>query len=174
MVLGFGEGSITLQLNKTNFSFGETIEGILLLKLKKAKQARQLVVSIVAEQVVTQYGGGALGPQVSQRRHGISTRSSIGGVSKASESQVLFSTDVIVDGEKLYSPPGQDYNFKIQVPAKNALPAQAEVPEGMLGTALKATQFMSGKTQQVKWHIIAKLDVPKARDISKKMQISVQ
>ncbi len=90
MVFGFGEGSIALQLNKTNFAFGETIAGKLSLQLKKYKQARQLRVSIVAERQTTQY------------------RTVSGGMNKSSGKTILFKTDVILDGEKTYSPPGGD------------------------------------------------------------------
>ena len=154
MVFGFGEGSISLQLNKTNFAFGETVEGTLSLKLKKPKQARQLRVSIVAEKQITQYG-----------------RTSRGGISRDSAQNILFSTDVILDGEKLYSPPGKDYPFKIQVPQKSVIPT---APEGNLGTALKAVQFLSGQMSQIKWYIVGTLDIPKAIDIKKAVQISVQ
>lgn len=153
MVFGFGEGSVALQLNKTNFAFGETITGKLSLQLKKDKQARQLRVSIVAERQTTQYG-----------------RSSSGG-SSGSGKTILFKTDAILGGERLYSPPGSDYEFKIQVPAQNALPAEIQ---GTLGTALKAIQLLGGQMSQVKWFVEGVLDVPGGKDINKRVQISVQ
>ena len=154
MVFGLFEGKIEISLNKTNFAFGETAEGNLSLKLKKEKQARQLRVSIVAEKQVSQYG-----------------TSPRGGMKKSSNKDILFSTDVILDGEKLYSPPGAEYKFKIQVPQKSAIPA---MPEGGLGAALKAVQFLRGQTSQLRWFIIGTLDVPGAIDIRKRVQISVQ
>jgi len=154
MVLGFGEGGINLQLNKTNFAFGETAEGTLSLKLKKEKKARQLRVSVTAERQMTQYG-----------------TSSGGGIQRSSEKNVLFKTDVILDGEKTYSPPGKDYQFKIQVPLKTALPPEVG---GKLGTAIKAVQVLGGQMSQVKWFMLGTLDVPGGRDINKKVQISVQ
>ncbi|MDP2974543.1 MAG: hypothetical protein Q8N60_05825 [Candidatus Diapherotrites archaeon] len=153
MVFGFGEGSVTLQLNKTNFAFGETIAGKLSLQLKKNKQARQLRVSIVAERKTTQYG-----------RSG-------SGRSSGSGTTILFKTDVILDGERLYSPPGSDYDFKIQVPMQSAMPQEIQ---GTLGTALKAMQFLGGQMSQVKWFVEGVLDIPGGKDINKRIQISIQ
>ncbi len=154
MVFGFFEGGITLTLNKTNFAFGETAEGKLSLKLKKDKNARELRVRITAVKKTTQYGTNARG-----------------GASRSDQEQVLFQNAVTVDGEKLYSPPGADYDFKIQVPQKSALPPELG---GNLGTALKAVQFLGGRSSQIKWYIEATLDIPGGRDIGKKVQISVQ
>ena len=155
MVFGFGEGSITLTLDKTNLAFGETVHGKLSLKLKKEKQARQLRVRLEAVQTQRRYGPVLVGPQ--QR--------------SSSRTDVLFSTDTIVDGEKLYTPPGKDYEFKIQVPAKSALPAQ---PQGGLATAMKTMQFLSGIQSQLRWYVTASLDIPGGKDISKRIQVSVQ
>ncbi|MDP6670635.1 MAG: hypothetical protein QGI60_02360 [archaeon] len=154
MVFGFFEGGITLTLNKTNFAFGETAEGKLALKLKKDKNARELRVRIMAVKKVTQYG-----------------TNSRGGMSRSNQDQVLFQNAVTIDGQKLYSPPGVDYDFKIQIPQQSALPQEIG---GNLGTALKAVQFLGGRSSQVKWFIEATLDIPGGVDISKKVQISVQ
>lgn len=154
MVFGLFEGGIELRLNKTNFAFGETAEGTLSLKLKKEKQARHLVVSVIAEKQETQY------------RKGTSFT-----MSSSNNTCILFKTDAILDGEKTYMPPGGEYQFKIQIPAQAALPQELG---GTLGTALKAMQFLGGKTSQIKWFIAGTLDIPKGIDISKKVQISVQ
>lgn len=154
MVFGFGEGSIALQLNKTNFAFGETAEGMLSLKLKKEKQARQLVVSVISEKQVTQYRKG-----------------SSFNMSTSNNTSILFKTDIILDGEKAYAPPGGEYQFKIQIPQQTALPPEIG---GTLGTALKAVQFLGGQASQTKWFVVGTLDIPKGVDINKKIQISVQ
>ncbi|MBN2067920.1 MAG: hypothetical protein JW744_05620 [Candidatus Diapherotrites archaeon] len=160
MVFGFGEGSIELMLDKTNMAFGETVHGRLNLKLKKAKSARQLRVRILAERTSTQYSG------------------AMGGNRKSStQKDIVFSTDLIVDREKTYSPPGQEYEFKIQVPAKNALPSDSmPALSGGLGTAIKAAQMLGGfgRSSQIKWFVEAALDIPKGVDIKKRVQVSVQ
>jgi len=149
MVFGLWEGSIALSLNKTNFAFGETIEGSLSLKLSKEKKARRLVVSIICERQTTTFD----------------TRGS------HTSTQVVFSSDKVLDGEKTYSPPGSEYKFSIQVPQGNAVPP---VLEGKLGTALKAVQALAGGSSTNKWFLKAKLDIPMGIDVSRKVQISVQ
>jgi hypothetical protein len=155
MVFGFGEGSIDLMLGKTNFAYGETIQGKLNLKLKKEKQARQLRVRIEAT-FKRSSGGPAL----------INT-----GQKRSSETQVLYQTETVLDGEKLYSPPGKEYEFKIQVPQKSALPP---MPQGGLATAIGAMNMLSGVSVRVEWRVIASLDIPGAMDIKKSVNISVQ
>jgi len=162
MVFGFGEGSIELMLDKTLMNFGEQVHGKLKLKLKKEKKAKQLRVRVLAERTQTQYGGRV---------------SSSGRKSNNTQRDVVFSTDIIVDGEKTYVPPGQDYDVKIQIPAKTALPSDT-TPElgGGLGTAIKAAQMLGGvgRSTQIKWFVEATLDIPGGRDIGKKVQITVQ
>lgn len=155
MVFGFFEGNIDLKIDKTNYRFGETIQGKLNLKLKKQKDARQLRVRLEAVRI--------------QRTYGKQNRTN---------KTVLFSTDTIVDTEKTYLPPGQEYDFQIQVPQKTALPPELGgvlgTVEGTIGTAVKTMQFLSGTNIQTKWHLTATLDIPKGIDINKSIQISVQ
>ena len=154
MVFGFFEGGVEITLDKINFAFGETATGKLSLKLKKEKKARELRVRITAVKKTTQYG-----------------KTAKGGTSRSDQEQILFQNAVKVDGEKVYSPPGAEYDFKIQVPQKSVLPPEIG---GNLGTALKAVQFLGGQSSQIKWFIEATLDVPGGRDFSKRIQISVQ
>jgi hypothetical protein len=149
MVFGLFEGSIELQLDKTNLAFGETVHGKLNLKLKKEKQARQLRVRLEA----------------------IQTQRTMSSKGSRTQETVIYSTEAILDGEKTYMPPGQEYEFSIQAPARTALPAQIE---GGIGTAIKAVQMLSGMQSYTKWYINASLDIPGGMDINKRVQISVQ
>jgi len=160
MVFGFGEGSIELLLDKTNLAFGESLHGKLNLKLKKEKNARQLRVRILAEKTSTSYSG-AFG----------------GSRGSSTQKQTVFSTDVILDGEKTYVPPGKEYEFKIQVPAKSVMPSgDMTALEGGVGTAVKAAQMLGGfgRSSQIKWFVEGTLDIPGGRDIGKRIQVSVQ
>ena len=148
MVFGFFEGSIDLKIDRTNYRFGENIQGKLNLKLKKQKDARQLRVRLEAVKIQRTYGKQSKTNRI-----------------------VLFSTDTIIDNEKTYLPPGQEYNFQVQIPQRTALPPELE---GTLGTAVKTLQLLSGSNTQIKWYITATLDIPKGVDINKSVQISVQ
>jgi len=166
MVFGFFEGSIELQLDKTNLAFGETLHGKLNLKLKKEKKARQLRVTIKAVKAVTQYG----------KRSGVRVMGQPVG-SNSNQGEVVFSTDAILDGEKTYLPPGGEYEFRIQVPQKSVMP-QSGLPElaGNLGKAVQVAQMLSGfgMSAQIKWFVEGVLDIPGGVDISKRLQVSVQ
>lgn len=155
MVFGLFEGSIELRLDKTTVNSGETFGGKLNLKLKKPKKARQLRVRLIAVQT-QRTGTGLIGPQ---------------GNKSSSQENIIYSTEVIVDGEKEYMPPGQEYDFKIQAPAKSSMPAELG---GGIGTTIKAVQMLSGMQRFTKWFIEASLDMPGGVDIKKRLQVSVQ
>jgi hypothetical protein len=149
MVFGLFEGSMELKLNKMAFAFGETIEGTASLKLSKEKKARRVVVTVFAERKTTNYSN-----------KGAST-----------DLERIFSFETVLDGEKNYLPPGADYPFKIQLPAQNPLPKLPQF-NGLLGQlATYANEMAQGS---VSWYVEAKLDVPMAFDISKKIQIMVR
>ena len=152
MVFGLFEGSIDLILPKTNFAFGETIEGTLKLKIGKEKMARQLRVRISCLKITTTRSAG---------RSGSSTRTDI-----------LYPADTVLDGEKTYMPPGGEYPFKAQLPQSTVLPQQPKL-EGGLGTAVTALQMLSGGSSRIEWYVEGTLDVPKAFDIGKKIRIFV-
>ncbi len=158
MVFGFFEGKVEMTLGKTNFAFGETVSGKVSLKLKKAKQARQFKVTLLGVREITTYGRDSKGRSTRNKRN-----------------ETIYSTEAILDGEKLYSPPGGEYEFSLQLPQKTALPTQQKI-EGAAGTAFTAFQMLSGTgmSSQDKWVVSAVLDIPKGIDMSKKLQISVQ
>ena len=159
MVFGLFEGSIELRPDKINFMFGETAEGTLALKLKKPKDARQLLVSIVAERETT--------------RH---TTSSRGGTTRQTYTETLFKADNVIDGKKTYMPPASEYRFKIQLPDRNVIPQgpQQVQGSGLVNTLVNTAIAVSAANQKpVKWYLKAALDAP-GIDISKKVQISVQ
>lgn len=149
MVFGFGEGKIEFSLPKTAFAYKEMIQGSLTLTLKKPKNARKLRVVIQAVQKSNQY----------------SARGS--SVSSKSQKTVMFSNEIVVDGEKEYPVGTKEYQFQIQVPDQSVLPQK---PGGKLGDAMGALQMLAGT--RVVWELKASLDVS-GRDVSKTQQISV-
>ncbi|MBN1940769.1 MAG: hypothetical protein JW772_01150 [Candidatus Diapherotrites archaeon] len=168
MVFGFGEGKMELVLPKTAFAFGEMIEGKIKLELKKDKQAKKLRVVLEAIEERTQYSSGT---RMRSRGPGIRTRSSVGGVSRDTVKTILYTGEVIVDGEKLYPAGMNEYDFKIQVPQSSVMPSKAEIG-GNLGKAIGALQMLSGAQNRVKWELRANLDAS-GKDIAKQIQISI-
>lgn len=156
MVFGFGEGKIELILDKSVAQYGDTINGRLILDLKKPKAARQLRVRISAEKV--QGGGTRIGP---------------GSVSHSSgQKSTLYQNDTILDGEKEYAQGKKEYTFQIQVPNQDVMPMQAKMPGGALGQAIGAASMLTGMGARINWFVTASLDMP-GMDISKKVQLSV-
>lgn len=171
-MLGFGKGTIEVQLNKFNFSPGEVIEGTVTLKLKKPVKAKELSIRIVGEQTTTQSeginlgGGVSIGMGTSRRTHSTGSRTT---------TTTIFDFKQTLDGEKEYTSGGQPlvYPFQIKIPA-NVLNQQSQAPkEGVLGTVIKAAQMMSGTSSKISWYLIANLDIPKSFDVSKRVQINI-
>jgi len=158
MVFGLFEGSIELRANNTTVNCGEAFTGKLVLKLKKPKKARQLRVRLIAVQTQRATGVAIIGT------------GSMGAKSTKQEN-IIYSVDAVLDGEKEYMPPGGEYEFRVQAPARSSLPAELG---GTLGTAIKAVQMLSGTQSYTKWYLEASLDIPGGMDISKRMQVSVQ
>lgn len=148
MVFGlFEAGKIDILLDKTNFSFGEEINGKVTLSLKKPIKARALKVIIFSETT--------------------STKLTTKGMKKSTSRSFEFVNTL--DGEKEYPQSPLEYEFKLKVPAAQ----NNNIPQGTMGEVTKAISFLSTKNQTSKWFIEAKLDIPGGFDVHKKIQINV-
>jgi hypothetical protein len=145
----FLKGKIEIQLTKYSFSPGEYVEGTVVLKMKKQVHARGVKVGITATR--TEHRMGA---------HG-----------RRSYSSTLYEFEQHLDGEKDYGPTTDpvSYPFKLGIPAREAQP----MPDGALGTLVKAAQILSSGSSRVTWVVKAHLDIPAGFDISKHVQINV-
>lgn len=144
--LWFGKGKIEIQLTNYNYAPGSTVEGIIIMNLKKPLEAKELTIRLYAEQKVTPAFGN----------------------NRSQSYRKIFDFKQPVDGPKVY-PANQElrYPFKITVPANTA-----SMPGGAFGGFLKSVQMLSGSMTSVKWYLQARLDV-KGFDITKKVQINV-
>ena len=149
-MFGFGKGKIEIQLDKYNFSAGEVIEGTLALSLKKPLHGNGLSIQIIGEQKISQGFG----------------------TSRTYRTVKIFDFVQPLDGEKEYPASEQPlvYPFKIKLPAN--VQSKQQMPEGTLGTVLKAAQMFSGSNSTTYWYLIGRLDVP-GLYITKKIQINV-
>jgi len=146
-MFGMGKGKITLTLDKMNYAHGETINGTVTMTLKKAIQAKGVIVTLFAEATQTKFTGNGVQKQTTR----------------------IFDFSVPLDSEKEYGNTPYNYEFKIIVPTKENVKA----PEGVLGGVAQAAKFLSQGKQNTKWFVEAKLDVPKGFDVHKKQQINV-
>ncbi|MFH1592666.1 MAG: hypothetical protein ABIB47_04855 [Candidatus Woesearchaeota archaeon] len=147
-MLGFGKGKIEIQINKYQYSPGETIQGNIALTLKKALTGKELSIRILGEQKISQVYG---------------ARRSYRIVKIFDFKQPLQVQKDYIANQQLIFP------FKIKIPLN--INSQTQM-EGKLGTVLKVAQTFSGTRTRTKWYLIARLSV-KGFDITKKVQITV-
>lgn len=158
----FGKGRINIKLDRTHFNPGDIISGSITLTLKKPVDARSISVSMTGE--------------YRSRRSRIKTGGR--GMSTTRERYRIYDFKQELDGEREYSS-GQEYSFEIKVPA-DILSMSPRIPEldGPLGQGLKFVQTAATLTGairhiQIKWYLLAKLDIPGGMDIRKKADITI-
>jgi len=139
-------GKVDIFPEKTNFKYGETINGKAVLDLKNAKKARGLYVVLIAERTSTSMG--SKGTKTSKQR--------------------LVDLIIPIDGEKEYPAGKQEYNFSIQIPQENKVQI-----EGNVGAAINMLQSIGEMFSPIKWYLEVKLDIAGGVDIRKQIQISV-
>ena len=157
MVFGLGEGKMDLQIPKTSFARGETIQGKAILELNKPKKAKRLVVILTATR--------------EERRTTINSR---GQRMQSNRTITLYSNEAVLGEEQEYPSGKREYEFSIQAP-NQGFEANARQPEGALGAIAGVAQTLGMGTtiSPVKWVLTAKLDLPLSFDISKAVQISI-
>jgi len=149
-MFGFGKEKINLIIDKYNFSPGDTIKGKIILELKKPTHAKAVKACLTGEKTITE------------------TRMVNGRTNINNKNVTVFNFEMPLDGEKDYT--NGEYEFEIKVPTTLAQPS---LPQGVAGDMIKTIQILAGKESNVKWHVIAKLDVPMGFDVSKKVQINI-
>ena len=147
-MFGLGKGKIDLKLDKLQFRPGDIITGTITLQLKKPVKAKGVSVQLLGEKKVRQRTGTKI--------HTHTTK--------------IFDFSKPLDSEKTYATEEKKYQFKINIPANIAAETKIDSP---LGTAVKAINMFVGASSQIKWHVIARLDVPWAIDVTKKVQINI-
>jgi len=160
----FGKGRIEVAVQKTHYAPGDVVSGVVTLSLKKPIRAREASISLIGEQITTQarttMSGGqtSMGPEQQRSR--------------------VYDFKQRLDGEKEYGP-GQEYSFEIKIPADIlGVSPQAQQLEGKLGQVLKVAQTAAAVTgripsRRIKWYLLAKLDIPRGLDVSRKVDVTI-
>jgi len=158
----FGKGKINITLQGTGYAPGDIISGNVSLALKKTVKAREVSISLIGEQKITQRKAMTGNQEMSTTTQRIR----------------IYDFKQQLDSEKEYSQ-GQEYPFKIKIPA-DILSAKPGMPElgGKLGQGLKIAQAAAAMTgaiplQQTRWYLLAKLDIPGGMDVNKKADITI-
>ncbi|MBU0907013.1 MAG: hypothetical protein KKD18_04245 [Nanoarchaeota archaeon] len=145
------KGRIIIQLNGYQFSPGDTIEGTVVLDLKKQVEAKALNVGLLGMYKSTSYSGS-------------------GGLSHKTRTGKAFEFKQPLDGEKVYNLGRSSYNFKLIVP-RDLLSSRA-LGNDMLGTVVKSVKILSGNMSRIDWYVTANLEI-KGLDISKKVRVNI-
>jgi len=158
----FGKGKINTSIQKTNYAPGDTISGNVALTLKKPVQAREVSISLIGEEI-TEGGEGILSIILSR-----------GTLTYKWKRRRIYDYKQLLDGEKEYSE-GREYHFEIKIPAD--IPYMPK-PEGKQNRQLeiaKKTAATVGliRLQRIQWYLLAKLDIPRGLDISKKVEVTI-
>jgi hypothetical protein len=169
------KGKIDISIQKTNYAPGDTISGNVALTLKMPVEAREMSISLIGEQLITHtqdisrrgivmggegMSGGIMRPMMSSRRGSegitIGTRSQ---KSTMTERVHVYDFKQQLDSEKEYSGGQEYYFFEMKIPA-DILSMRPQ----MTGAA---------PSSPIKWYLLAKLDIPRGLDISKKVDITI-
>ena len=147
-MFGFLKGKIDLKLTRYQFVPGDTIEGTLVLKLRKPVQGRAVEIGLYG----TQKTSGGLGTR------------------RSTSWEKVFDFKQPLDGEKEY-PPGQElvYQFSLKIPQDLQIP---QLPSSTLGTAIKTIQTLTGTHSHIDWYVVGRLNT-KGFDVVKKVKITV-
>ena len=105
MVMGIGEGSLEITLDKYTFSVGDTINGKIILKLNKPKQANSLRVEFYGE-ILKKSG-------------------------KSTHMQRVHHVKAEISGKRQYQP-GETIAFSLKVPSDINYPKAKGFIEGLL------------------------------------------
>jgi len=163
------KGKIDIAIQKTNYAPGDTISGNVALALKKPVQAREVSISLIGEQLIAsrhEEKGWEISLDV--------TISSGSGTSTSKQRMRIYDFKLPLDGEREYSE-GREYRFEIKIPAD--IP-QMPQPEGKPGQGPKVAQAVAAVTSltrssPIKWYLLAKLDIPRGLDISKRVEVTI-
>jgi hypothetical protein len=145
----FDKGKIEMSIPKTHFAPGDTISGRVTLTIKKPVAAKELSVWLIGERTTTSGGG-------------------LAGGERRTEKQRVYDFKVSLDGEKEYDK-GGEYPFEIKIPA-DILNVGGPQIGGVAGQALK---IVTGGGSSSKWHLQAKLDIPRGIDIKKDVDVTI-
>jgi len=151
-IVSMMKGKIEISLNNFNFSPGDSINGKIILNLKKPIQAKSLNVRLVAE-------------SSSNKRTTL-------GNSKHTHSQkhILFDFIQPIDGEKTYSAGQTEYDFSIKVP-ENAVTNSTgnAIADNLIKSA---GQVFFDNLSFIKWYVTTELDIA-GWNLSNKVQINI-
>ena len=145
------KGSIKIQLNNYNYSPGDTIQGNVLLNLKKPTSSESVNITLSGIQKTTN-------PSTNSK----------GGMSTNTNYDTIFSFKQPLEGRKDYSIGEKKYTFKIKIPSDIKSKSINPVTE----TITKSFQFLSNSFSTIQWYLTAELETS-GLNLKDKVQINI-
>jgi hypothetical protein len=155
-MFGFMKGKIEIQIPRSNYAYGELIEGKVSMELKQPLKAKGVFIQLLAEQKVDEHRGGKT----------------------TTHTHTIHSQTLPLDIEKEY-PAGQriEYPFQLTVPSFQG--PQIDMG-GNLGKVINVMQAASpfieafglGHSHPVEWFLKVKLDVS-GFDVNKDVRLQI-
>ncbi|MFT3842227.1 MAG: hypothetical protein QM723_34880 [Myxococcaceae bacterium] len=147
-VLAIGVGELQIKLKQVDYQLGDTVRGLVKVRLTEKLEAKRLVVGIEARQRVIGVSGGT-------------TSYSNGKVWR-------FEKELSGEGKYLK----RAKKFELLLP--NDLERAGPAPENMLGDVAQVISFLSPtKRFPLEWHVFAFLDRPWKFNVKAKVPITV-
>lgn len=140
------KGGITIQLNKFEYSIGETVSGSVILKLKKDVEAKSLKVGIIGERKQRSYSKGK----------------------STNRTDILFNFKKPLDEEKIYHAGENKYEFELKIPEN--LSNKITTGNQMVDSFVNSVQALGGGF--IRWYVVAELEM-KGFDMTKRIQINI-
>lgn len=146
------KGKIDIAIQKYNYAPGDIISGNFTLTLKKPVKARGVSISLIGT-----------GKQPSEET--------------AEETMHHFQEQIYefklpLDREKEYSG-RQEYRFEIKIPADILSKQLRSKRTREFTLTRKGFKEIAIQFQQIRWYLLAKLDIPRGLDISKKVEVTI-
>jgi hypothetical protein len=167
-MFGLSKGRVSISVQKTSYAPGDVISGSVVLILKAPVKARGVSISLIAEQwVVSRYEQSSRGISLEGTGRAKST-------SASKQKRRIYDFKQLLDSETEYTDE-REYRFEIKIPADiPRMPGR----EGEARRASKMGQAVAAMTNltrssPIKWYLLAKLDILRGLDISRKVEITI-
>ena len=151
-IIAKSKGRVKIRISNYNYSPGDTINGTVMLSLKKPISSKFLNIALKGVQRTTR-----------------PSRDSKGRSSTQTDYMDVFSFKQSLEDKKDYPIGEKEYSFKIKIPS-NII--QKSINHPLAGTLVSSMQMLSGTSSSIQWYLIAELETS-GFNLSDKVQINI-
>ena len=154
MLFEFLTGKLLINIDKLNFSLGDTIEGTVVLKLKKPLKAKGLRINLV---------------------YAMESRSRNAKGGSSTNVTNLLDVPLELDSEKEYPSEEKVYKFNFAIPKDEPKLPSIDIPDPKMKAMVEGiSKFVMANASGAKyWYLEARLDIPWGVDLTKQVRFNV-